>query len=551
MTDDISIRLVAEHDVDQVAQLYLDVYGEDYPFREFYDTEWIKRGVFDSDIRWYVAADENGRLLGSAAVMINVGDADDLVSEIGRLVVHPDARGKDLGTRLVNAVGEVAEQFGDFAFGECRTVHVGSQVILERAGFQPVGIEPLAYDTGDYETAIFVCRIGENARALRRGRPVVIPQVYELAAMALEQCELPVDCSVVSQPDPYPVDRNRNAYELREMQGRERLRVLRLSRDRFLNPEVFGSFRLEHGILKLKQHDARYLVLAHSDVVVGGLGFTWDAVERKANLFEFVATDDQSRGTLLEMAIERFEDELDPRYLSIDVNAHATRLQQSLHLLGFAPVVYAPSMVYVMGERLDVVRMVKLRMEPSLSAWKLIEKFKAVCRAGEKNVLAASRGHQFDDAIRRIALFKGLTDLQIGEVLECLHEASYQPGAMVFEQESSGEALFLVLSGAIEIRINGVEPPLTVVREGQAFGELSLLQELPRSASAQAVQASTLLVLQPSEFDHLLARAPATAAVILKNLAIQVCSRLRSLSEEYAIEISEDECRSRDNAGTL
>ena len=82
------IRLIEENDVPKIAALYRKVYGEDYPFKEFYDTRWIKRGVFDRNIRWYVAAEEpSGRLLGSAAVMINVGDADDLVSEIGRLVV--------------------------------------------------------------------------------------------------------------------------------------------------------------------------------------------------------------------------------------------------------------------------------------------------------------------------------------------------------------------------------------------------------------------------------------------------------------------------------
>jgi len=65
------------------------------------------------------------------------------------------------------------------------------------------------------------------------------------------------------------------------------------------------------------------------------------------------------------------------------------------------------------------------------------------------------------------------------------------------------------------------------VEAGQFFGELSLLQQLPRSASARARVDSGLLVLDPDEFDHLLHRAPATAAIILKNLARRVCDRLR------------------------
>lgn len=532
--DDITIRLVEEGDVEKIATLYREVYGDDYPFKEFYDTEWIKRGVFDGNIRWYVAAEESGRLLGSAAVMINVGDADDLVSEIGRLVVHPGARGKNLGSRLTSAAVDVADQFGDFSFGECRTVHVGSQVILGREGFHPVGIEPLAYDTGDFETAIFVCRLGENARILRKGRPVIIPQVYELASLALSSCGLPVDAMVDSQPEPYPTLRDRQAYDLREMSGRELIRVLRLSRDRFLNPEVFGSFRLEHGILKLKQHAAQYLVLHHGDVVLGGLGYTWDEVERKANIFEFVGCDDRSRGSLIEWGLAHLEETFNPRYISIDVNAHATRIQQSLFLLGFAPVVYAPSMVYVMGERFDVIRMVKLRMEPALHNWKLIDDFKPVCEIGERNVLDTTRGHLLDETVRNVSIFEGLTDLQIGEVLKRLHEQTAKKDQVIFEQGSDGQALYIVLSGSVEIRLDGVEPPVHIVEEGGSFGELALLQQLPRSASAKACEKSELLVLHPDDFDHMIMCSPESAAVILKNIAVHVCTRLRDLSEDFA-----------------
>ena len=533
---DVTIRPVEELDVPRIATLYRDVYGEDYPFKEFYDTEWIKRGVFDNNISWYVAVQESGRLLGSAAVMINVGDADDLVSEIGRLVVHPDARGMNLGSRLTASVVDLADQFGDFSFAECRTVHVGSQVILKREGFEPVGIEPLAYDTGEYESIVFVCRLGENARILRKGRPVVIAPVFELASLSLSRCGLPVDVTVENHPEPYPTLREREEYELKEMNGRELIRVMRLNRDRFLNPEVFGSFRLEHGILKLKQHDARYLVLRHGEVVLGGLGYTWDEVERKANLFEFVASDDRSRGTLLERGLSFLEKTFNPRYISIDVNSHATRMQQSLHLLGFAPVVYAPSMVYVMGERFDVIRMVKLRMEPNLRSWKLIEDFEAISHVGERNVLETTRGHLLDESIRPVAIFKGLTDLQIGEVLAVCHERTVADGETIFEQDSEGQALYLVLSGQVQISLRGREKPLTTVIPGQAFGELSLLHQRPRSATAVAGGETNLLVMHPDDFDHLLQRSPASAAIILKNLAIHVGNRLRELSEEFADE---------------
>ena len=68
--------------------LYQTVYGDDFPFQEFYDATWVKKGVFDDKIVWIVAEDDNHLVAGTAAVMLDAGDADDLIGEFGRLVVN-------------------------------------------------------------------------------------------------------------------------------------------------------------------------------------------------------------------------------------------------------------------------------------------------------------------------------------------------------------------------------------------------------------------------------------------------------------------------------
>lgn len=534
MTDKtITIRLARDSDVVQIADLYRACYGDDYPFEEFYDHEWIKRGVYDSGIRWYVAEEDGGRLLGSSAIMVNVGDADDLVSEIGRLVVHPDARGRDLATKLVTAVTEEADAMSDFAFAECRTAHAGSQVIFHRMGYHVVGAEPLAYDLGGFESVLFVCRLSEGARVLRKGNPLVVPEVFELASHALTRCGMDVDVRVDNEARPHPLVRGRDDLVLEPMRDRQRYRVLRLGREHFLNPEVFGSFRLEHSHLKLKSHAAQYVVLRSADAIVGGLGYTWDEVDRKVKIFELVAADDRYKGTLLDRALAYIEVTHNPRYIAADVNAHATALQASLTRLGFAPCVYAPSMVYVMGERFDVIKMVKLRQEPRLDHWVVIDVMERAAKLVEDAVWSTARGLTVDEVARRVGIFAGLSDLQIAALAMGCREATYQPGERVFGEGTDGQALFVVLSGEVEIiktDESGEVERVALVSAGETFGEMALIEELPRSAAARAVQADEpckLLVLPPHAFDDFVRREPEAGAIVLRNLAKVLSDRLR------------------------
>lgn len=522
------IRLASDQDVDALAALYRAVYGDDYPFTCFYDTAWIKRGVYDRTMRWFVAEVE-GRVLGSGAVMLTAGDADDQIAEIGRLVVHPDARGKALGTKIVGALTEVADALSDFAFAECRTAHVGSQIIFERLGYSVVGIEPLVYDLGGHETTTLVCRLSEGARVLRKARPTVIPEAYALASHALRNCDLPADVVAASQPAPYPAARPSEPYSLVPLDDHARYRLMKLSRGAHLAPDLFGAVRLEHGHLKLEPYEARHLVLMRADTVVGGLGYTWDATDRKVKLFELVAADDLAKGTLLERALAFIEQTHDPRWLSADVSAHSPAAQQTLHLLGFAPVVYAPSMVYSLGDRYDVVRMVKLRMSPKLRHWKLTDASQTAAELAERAVFEVQKGRAQSDILRRLSLFDALTDRQLAEVALISREVRYHPGEVVFAADARDQALFIVLEGAVEVARSDVEAASTSVGPGEAFGIVGLVEEIPNAAGAVARAESRVLVIAPEDFDLLTHSDPEAGVAILRELARQLSRRLRAV----------------------
>lgn len=530
----MSIRLAEASDVDSLAALYRAVYGDDYPFTCFYDTSWITRGVYDRTMRWFVVEDE-GRLWGSGAVMLAAGDSDDQIAEIGRLVVHPDARGRSLGTTIVGSLTEVADSFSDFAFAECRTAHVGSQIIFDRAGYAVIGIEPLVYELGVHESTTLVCRLSDAARALRKPRPSVIPEAFELAAHALANCDITPDLAAVGEPAPYPAYRPGDGCEVGALDDQARYRLMKLGRGAALSPDVFGAVRLDHGHLKLEPYAARYLVLRREGVVVAGLGYTWDETDRKVKLFELVGSSDLAKGTMLERGVAWIEAEHDPRWLCIDVSAYSPAAQQSLHLMGFAPVAYAPSMVYSLGDRYDVLRMIKLRMPPKLRHWKLIEASRTAAELAERAVFEVQRGRASSDVLRRLPLFAALTDRQLAGVAAVSRQVRYQPGEVVFAPDSADQALFVVLEGAVDIVRGELDEPLARVEAGEAFGIAGLIEQIPQSAGAVCGDEARVLVIAPEDFDQLTRRDPEAGVEILRGLARQLSERLRDLGDSYAL----------------
>ncbi|HUK42740.1 MAG TPA: cyclic nucleotide-binding domain-containing protein [Candidatus Acidoferrales bacterium] len=119
-----------------------------------------------------------------------------------------------------------------------------------------------------------------------------------------------------------------------------------------------------------------------------------------------------------------------------------------------------------------------------------------------------------------VPLFAGLSQKQLGKLLVKLFEKEYAVGETVFLQGDPGKALFIVLSGRILIlrSRNAVEEQVANLERGSYFGELALIDDQPRSASARAAEPTALLILYKSDFDDLIEGHRVIAIRVMANL---------------------------------
>ncbi len=131
--------------------------------------------------------------------------------------------------------------------------------------------------------------------------------------------------------------------------------------------------------------------------------------------------------------------------------------------------------------------------------------------------------------LRRLALFAPLSPLELRVVDGLLHERRYLKGEIVFDEGEEGQALYVVITGRVLICRQG-EPETGRINEieaGVAFGELALLDNMPRSAQARAAQDSVLASLSRADFESLLDTHAVTASKIALQLARQLGRQLR------------------------
>lgn len=136
--------------------------------------------------------------------------------------------------------------------------------------------------------------------------------------------------------------------------------------------------------------------------------------------------------------------------------------------------------------------------------------------------------------LKSLDLFQDLRDGDLGRLAQALHARTYHAGETIFLEGDIGRALFVLETGKIDLTkktSSGEQRKIFTVQPGEFFGEMALLEQLPRTASAVAAERSRLFLLYRSKLDTLLTANPRIGAVIMTHLAQLLSARLRKTSQ--------------------
>ena len=143
-------------------------------------------------------------------------------------------------------------------------------------------------------------------------------------------------------------------------------------------------------------------------------------------------------------------------------------------------------------------------------------------------------------ALEQAELFRLLKPAELAPVRATAQERTFASGQEIFREGDPGDGIYVVTSGLVEISglLNKDQRQvLSQVGPGQIFGEMAIIEQLPRSACATAVQPTTVVFLGRPEMQTLIERCPTLASALLQ----LVSHRLRDFNQHYLREVLQAE----------
>lgn len=132
--------------------------------------------------------------------------------------------------------------------------------------------------------------------------------------------------------------------------------------------------------------------------------------------------------------------------------------------------------------------------------------------------------------LRQIGLFGGLSDDVLEHLARTLPVIVSKPGDVIFREGEQARELFVLLNGEMEVQKRsrrGSDVRLALLGPGDWFGEMSVLDVQPRSATVRALAPSRLLVLRAQDLDSLYRRDLKAYSLLVLNIAREISRRLR------------------------
>jgi len=134
--------------------------------------------------------------------------------------------------------------------------------------------------------------------------------------------------------------------------------------------------------------------------------------------------------------------------------------------------------------------------------------------------------------LKRVPIFGGVGDESLTKMATITSEKSFSKRNIVFHEGDYGDTLYIIKMGRIKIAkvaIDGREKTLTILKTGDFFGEMAIFDDMPRSATAEAMDNDVkLFCISKTDFERLITENPSIALRIMKDLT----RRIRQVNEQ-------------------
>ena len=127
--------------------------------------------------------------------------------------------------------------------------------------------------------------------------------------------------------------------------------------------------------------------------------------------------------------------------------------------------------------------------------------------------------------LKAVPFFTQLNDRELEVVRAVASERTYPKNAVVLTEGEMGDSLYMIQSGKVKVVIGdeeGRELILKILGPGDFFGEMSMIDKQPRSASVTTIEPATFLVLTNAAFERCVEQAPRIANMVMQILAQRV-----------------------------
>lgn len=153
---------------------------------------------------------------------------------------------------------------------------------------------------------------------------------------------------------------------------------------------------------------------------------------------------------------------------------------------------------------------------------------KSVCLNGQGPALTEG---SLRTALRNVPVFSAFDQEQISFIIRNSTRTKHVAHTLLFREKDQGDTFLIILKGSVKIFIRncqGKEIVLSVLTAGDSFGELSLIDGQPRSASATTLEETELLQFSREKFYELIYANPKLAQGIM----VELCQRLRNTNSQ-------------------